>query len=65
MENVFKTVSVIIFFVGASLIVPKIADATGSSNNSNNPRNLSSLTDGQYQPPNYGAPDSPNGSGTR
>lgn len=75
------------FFVGASLIVPKIADAAGTFRNLTSNRfsvfatntlttlkvdsqglqnrTFSAKSDSDYEPPNFGGPDSQHGSGTR
>jgi hypothetical protein len=75
------------FFIGVSLIVPKIADAAGTFSNLTSNRfsvsgsntltglkvdsqglqnrSLSVQSDGDYEPPNFGGPDSQHGSGTR
>ncbi|QLE54546.1 hypothetical protein [Nostoc sp. TCL26-01] len=69
--------SVLIFCLTASLIIPKVADATGtfrrlSASNFGNENLLVRSSDeysqgsqGTYVPPNYGGPDSQHGSGTR
>jgi hypothetical protein len=67
----------IIFFIGAHLILPRIADAAKFNYASGNelgikvdyrttePIQLESQSSHEYQPPNYGGPDSEHGSGTR
>ncbi|MBD2343076.1 hypothetical protein [Anabaena subtropica] len=73
----WRVISVVIFCISASLIIPKVADATGNLNRSSSASN--SRDDKQiiknfeqnpqdeeaYVPPNYGGPDSQHGSGTR
>jgi hypothetical protein len=74
MKTNLKIFGVLIFCLSASLIIPKVADATGTF------QRLSSRHDSQlarysgqdqksmqevYVPPNYGGPDSQHGSGTR
>lgn len=83
MKSSLKIASlIIIFFIGAHLIIPKIADAAGKSSNltasgSSTTASKSLTTDNpvdsqvwaesnsDYEPPNYGSPDSYHGSGTR
>jgi hypothetical protein len=87
MATSLRITSVIIFFIGASLIVPKIADAAGNFRNltgnrfrvsasntlitrkgdsqSFQNRSFSAKLDSDYEPPNFGGPDSQHGSGTR
>jgi hypothetical protein len=73
-----RITSAIIFFIGAHLILPRIADAAkfNYADRSNDiilkvdyrttePVQLESQQDDEYQPPNYGGPDSEHGSGTR
>jgi hypothetical protein len=73
-----KITSVVIFFISAYLIIPKIADAAGtlktaSANGLSETRNNSlsipsvnsQVLQDTYIPPNYGGPDSQHGSGTR
>jgi hypothetical protein len=82
-----RITSVMMFFIGVSLIVPKIADAAGTLSNLTSNRfsvsgsntltglkvdsqglrnrSLSAQLDGDYEPPNFGGPDSQHGSGTR
>jgi hypothetical protein len=73
-----RITSAIIFFIGAHLILPRIADAAkfnyaAKSNNliikvdyrTTKPVQLESPSSDEYQPPNYGGPDSEHGSGTR
>jgi hypothetical protein len=78
MKPNLTVIGVLIFCIGASLIIPKVADATGnlkSSLASSIPEDNREViqTSGQnplnadeiYIPPNYGGPDSQHGSGTR
>ncbi|NJL65358.1 MAG: hypothetical protein HC903_30750 [Methylacidiphilales bacterium] len=73
-----RITSAIIFFVGAHLILPRIADAakfnyasrsnylvTEVDNLITKPVQPESPFSDEYQPPNYGGPDSEHGSGTR
>jgi hypothetical protein len=73
-----RITSAIIFFIGAHLILPRIADAAkyNYASRSNysvikvnyrtiEPVALESTSSDEYQPPNYGGPDSEHGSGTR
>ncbi|BAT55803.1 hypothetical protein NOS3756_47960 [Nostoc sp. NIES-3756] len=74
MKTNLTVIGVLIFCITASLIIPKVADATGNLESS-----LSSDVSGDrisinkpeqstqdlYVPPNYGGPDSQHGSGTR
>jgi hypothetical protein len=65
-----KIPSLMIFLLGMLLIIPKIAEATGTlgalsmrattDNAYENSRNSQ-----EYQPPDFGGPDSQHGSGTR
>ena len=80
METSFKIACTIIFFIGASLIILKIADGTGrlsisavdsvrasgSTSQTLKGMNLNAESNSDiYEPPNYGSPDSQHGSGTR
>ncbi|MBV6627666.1 MAG: hypothetical protein KI793_32870 [Rivularia sp. (in: Bacteria)] len=77
LENSLRIGSVIFLIVGASLVIPKIADATLTLNNvvpsytvpASDRRVGESIKDFQdsqiYQPPNFGRPASAYGSGTR
>lgn len=81
MSSSLKLASAILFFVGAHLLVPKIADAAAKLNqpvvltNSlvsvevNEPASstvkVAQDSKSEYEPPNYGGPDSDHGSGTR
>lgn len=72
MKTNLKIFSVLIFCLTASLIIPKVAEATGSfrrlpASNLGNESLIVRSADGQdtYVPPNYGGPDSQHGSGTR
>lgn len=67
LENFLKIFSVMIFFVGASLVIPKIPDAHNPKlTNPQTSKNLPNLKlNGEYEPPNYGVPETINGSGTR
>ncbi|MDY6901523.1 MAG: hypothetical protein SWZ49_26110 [Cyanobacteriota bacterium] len=76
LENSLKIGSAIFFIVGASLIIPRIADAALSLNNPNiseysNPVTSKTLSKEKeqnssgYQPPDFGRPSSAYGSGTR
>lgn len=87
METSLKITFIIMFFLGAHLIIPKIADAASKSNTltskgssttvSNSlttPKvdsqlskdtSLTNVSNSNYEPPNYGSPDSQHGSGTR
>jgi hypothetical protein len=67
-----RITSAIIFFIGAHLVLPRIADAAkfNYATRSNyiiikvDYRTTEPVHD-EYQPPNYGGPDSEHGSGTR
>ena len=77
LENSLKIGSAIFLVVGASLIIPKIADAAlnldsgipkysnSAAQNSSIQDEWSSLDSSGYQPPNFGHPSSAYGSGTR
>ncbi len=81
MASSLKLASAILFFVGAHLFVPKIADAAAKLNQpvvltnslvsvEVNQLPLSTVkvaqdSSSEYEPPNYGGPDSDHGSGTR
>ncbi|MCX7595684.1 MAG: hypothetical protein N2235_18380 [Fischerella sp.] len=86
MGTSLKITGVVLFFIGAALIILEIADHTWIfsnmiANNESNTRSISSLislkvdsqnlkisakSNSDYEPPNYGGPDSPSyGSGTR
>lgn len=81
MASSLKLASAILFFVGAHLFVPKIADAAAKFNqpvvltkssvsvavNEFSPNTVKVAQDSksEYEPPNYGGPDSDHGSGTR
>ena len=75
-ESSLKIGSAIFFIVGASLIIPKIADATLSFSNHSISEYPNSVTQSrqarqnpqnsqEYQPPDFGRPSSAYGSGTR
>lgn len=78
MKSNFRITKFMIFCIGAYLLIPKIADCTGifstASANSFGPTSSNTLIARKvnsqnlqdiYIPPNYGGPDSHNGSGTR
>lgn len=78
MRSNLTIIGVLIFCISASLVIPKVADATGnlkssllarssrdSSSIAQNPRQSSLESQELYVPPNYGGPDSQHGSGTR
>ncbi|AFY48334.1 hypothetical protein Nos7524_2494 [Nostoc sp. PCC 7524] len=78
MTTKLKIIGVVIFCISASLIIPKVADATGTFHylaaNASNPTTgklthppALHLQDSKdtYIPPNYGAPYSEYGTGTR
>lgn len=72
MISSLKLASAILFFVGAHLLVPKIADAAAKlhqpvviTNISLSEAQVAQDSKGEYEPPNYGGPDSEHGSGTR
>lgn len=78
MKRNFRIAKFMIFCIGAYLLIPKIADCTGifssASANSFGPTSSNTLIARKvnsqnlqdiYIPPNYGGPDSHNGSGTR
>ncbi|WP_290888525.1 hypothetical protein [Fischerella sp.] len=89
MGTSLKITSVVLFFIGAALIILEMADSTWifsnmTTNHGSNTRSISSLislrvdsqylkpinisakSSSDYEPPNYGGPDSPSyGSGTR
>jgi hypothetical protein len=73
-----RITSAIIFFIGAHLILPRIADAAKFNYaarsdylaievnyRTTEPVQLEPPSSDEYQPPNYGGPDSEHGSGTR
>lgn len=78
LENSLKIGSAIVLVVGASLVIPKIADAAGTLNHvapeyaipvaqnsqGEHKGKFQDSSDG-YEPPNYGLPSSAYGSGTR
>lgn len=77
LENGLKISSAIFFVVGASLIIPKIADAALTLDRRVPSYAIPAAQDGLdgyeedsqdlsgYQPPNFGSPSSAYGSGTR
>ncbi|BAZ09898.1 hypothetical protein NIES4071_17120 [Calothrix sp. NIES-4071] len=72
MINSLKLASAILFFVGAHLLVPKIADAAAKLNQpvviidvSPSKAQVAQDSNSEYEPPNYGGPDSEHASGTR
>ncbi|MEH1951400.1 MAG: hypothetical protein V7K77_31275 [Nostoc sp.] len=78
MKTNFPITKFMIFCIGAYILLPKIAACTGilstASANSFGPSSSNTLIVGKvnsqnlqdtYIPPNYGGPDSHNGSGTR
>jgi hypothetical protein len=81
MVSSLKLTSALLFFVGAHLLVPRIADAAAKLNqptcaaksstcvafNKQTSRKVQVVqnTEGEFEPPNYGGPDSEHGSGTR
>ncbi|RUT04700.1 hypothetical protein DSM106972_042690 [Dulcicalothrix desertica PCC 7102] len=81
MVTSLKLASALLFFVGAHVLVPRIADAAAmlnqpvaaanrSSNIELNNQNLNQVqvlqnSYSEYEPPNYGGPDSEHASGTR
>lgn len=78
MRTNLTVIGVLIFCISASLVIPKVADATGNlrslpsvgdstdsrSITQNSGENLQGLEE-LYVPPNFGGPDSQHGSGTR
>jgi hypothetical protein len=78
MKTNWTIIGVLIFCIGASLIIPKVADANGNQSHvslASNSRDTSTIPspseqkvqdlEESYVPPNYGGPDSQHGSGTR
>ncbi len=77
LENSLKISSAIFLIVGASLIIPKIADAAWTSDRGAPNYAIPAVQNGLdgygegsqdssgYQPPNFGSPSSAYGSGTR
>jgi hypothetical protein len=81
MVSSLKLASALLFFVGAHLLVPRIADAAAKLNQpvaevdhlNNIKINRQTLAQveivkysySEYEPPNYGGPDSEHASGTR
>lgn len=81
MVTSLKLASALLFFVGAHVLVPRIADATAMLNQpvaaanrltnielNNRTLNQIQLVQNsyrEYEPPNYGGPDSEHASGTR
>ncbi|MGB3757838.1 MAG: hypothetical protein WBA07_15910 [Rivularia sp. (in: cyanobacteria)] len=71
LENSLKIGSAIFLIVGASLVIPKIADAAWTSDRRVPNYAVPAVQDnsdgygGGYQPPNFGSPSSAYGSGTR
>ncbi|BDA72831.1 hypothetical protein RIVM261_011070 [Rivularia sp. IAM M-261] len=81
MVTSLKLASALLFFVGAHVLVPRIADAAAmlnqpvaaanrSSNIELNNQNLNQVqvlqnSHSEYEPPDYGGPDSEHASGTR
>ncbi|WP_224086656.1 hypothetical protein [Nostoc sp. MS1] len=78
MKTNLTVIGVLIFCISASVIIPKVADATGNTKSSlssdvSSDRQAIKQSSGQiainsrevYVPPNYGGPDSQHGSGTR
>ncbi|MFS0517328.1 hypothetical protein ACEYW6_21795 [Nostoc sp. UIC 10607] len=77
MKTNFRITKLIIFCIGAYILLPKVAASTGIFNSASantfhptsntliarkdNSQNLKDM----YIPPNYGGPDSQHGSGTR
>lgn len=78
METNLRITSIVILFISAYLIIPKISNATASLNpvmvndlsrtssqGLTIPKDNSPGLKDTYIPPNYGGPDSQHGSGTR
>ncbi len=65
MKTNWTVIGVLIFFISASLVIPKVADATGNLRSSLSTDSSSQDSQELYVPPNYGGPDSQHGSGTR
>lgn len=81
MVTSLKLASALLFFVGAHILVPRIADAAAMlnqpvaaanrltnielDNQTSNEIKLVQNSHREYEPPNYGGPDSEHASGTR
>lgn len=69
MKTNLTIIGVLLFCISASLLIPKVADATGNLKSSlSTDRDSKSIAQNPqelYVPPNYGGPDSQYGSGTR
>lgn len=81
MVSSLKLASALLFFVGAHLLVPRVADITAMLNQPVAAANRSTNIEfnkqtsskvqlvqnsySEYEPPNYGGPDSEHASGTR
>ncbi|MBW4601988.1 MAG: hypothetical protein KME29_21020 [Calothrix sp. FI2-JRJ7] len=81
MVTSLKLASALLFFVGAHVLVPRIGDAAGMlnqpvaaansltnielSNRNSNQVQVLQNSYSEYEPPNYGGPDSEHASGTR
>jgi hypothetical protein len=75
MGSTLRTISVIAFFIGATLIIPKVADSLGDRSVLGRNSSISLKADysakkqqnsnSDFEPLDYGSPDSQYGSGTR
>ncbi len=71
LENSLKVSSAIFLILGASLIIPKIADAALTLDDRDSKYAIPAVQDNsdgyaeEYQPPNFGSPSTAYGSGTR
>ena len=79
-ETSLRIASAVVFCIGSTLIIPKLADATGvlsslavnslrvieRNSQTLNTTNLNTESSSEiYEPPNNGSPDSQHGTGTR